>query len=45
LRGEKIEYALGLIVEADRIIISYSKWDRDPAIGVYDKFRVEMEMF
>jgi hypothetical protein len=43
--GEKIEYALGLIVEADRIIISYSKWDREPAIGVYDKFRVEMEMF
>ena len=43
--GEKIEYALGLIVECDRIIISYSKWDREPAIGVYDKFRVEMEMF
>ena len=43
--GEKIEYALGLIVECDRIIVSYSKWDREPAIGVYDKFRVEMEMF
>jgi len=43
--GEKIEYALGLIVEEKRIIVSYSKWDRDPAIGVYDKFKVEMEMF
>ena len=43
--GEKIEYALGLIVEEKRIIISYSKWDRDPVVGVYDKFKVEMEMF
>ena len=43
--GEKIEYALGLIVEEKRIIISYSKWDREPAIGIYDKFKVEMEMF
>ena len=42
---EKIEYALGLIVEEKRIIISYSKWDREPTIGVYDKFKVEMEMF
>jgi len=45
LEGEKIEYALGLIVEEKRILISYSKWDREPCIGIYDKFRVEMEMF
>jgi glycosyltransferase involved in cell wall biosynthesis len=45
LEGEKIEYALGLIVEEKRILISYSKWDREPAIGVYDKFKVEMEIF
>jgi hypothetical protein len=43
--GEKIEYALGLIVEQDRLIVSYSKWDREPVIGVYDKFKLEMEMF
>lgn len=43
--GEKIEYALGLIIEENRIIVSYSKWDREPVIGVFDKFKVEMEMF
>lgn len=43
--GEKIEYSLGLIVEEKRIIVSYSKWDREPTIGVFDKFKVEMEMF
>lgn len=43
--SEKIEYALGLIVEEKRILVSYSKWDREPCIGVYDKFKVEMEMF
>lgn len=43
--GEKIEYSLGLIVEEKRIIISYSKWDREPAIGIFDKFKIEMELF
>jgi tetratricopeptide (TPR) repeat protein len=43
--GEKIEYALGLIVEEKRIIISYSKWDSEPTIGIYDKEKVEKEMF
>jgi len=43
--GEKIEYTLGLIVEEKRIIVSYSKWDREPAIGVFDKFKIEMELF
>ena len=43
--GEKIEYSLGLIVEEERIIISYSKWDSTPAIAVYDKKKVEEGMF
>lgn len=45
--GEKIEFALGLIVEKDknRIIVSYSKWDREPVIAIYDKLKVENEMF
>ena len=43
--GEKIEYSLGLIVEEDRIIVSYSKWDSTPAIAVYDKKKVEEGMF
>ena len=43
--GEKIECALGLIVEETRILISYSKWDRDPTIGIYDKSKLEKEIF
>lgn len=43
--GEKIEYSLGLIVEEERIIISYSKWDSTPVIAVYDKKKVEDGMF
>jgi glycosyltransferase involved in cell wall biosynthesis len=30
-----VEYALGLVVESDRVIISYSKMDREALIGVY----------
>jgi len=43
--GEKIEYSLGLIVEEERIIISYSKWDSSPSIAVYNKKEVEKGMF
>ena len=43
--GEKIEYSLGLIVEEERIIVSYSKWDSTPAIAVYNKKKVEEGMF
>jgi hypothetical protein len=43
--GEKIEYALGLIVEENRIIISYSKWDSEPTIAIYDREKVEKEFF
>lgn len=42
--GEKIEYALGMIVNENNIVVSYSKWDSEPTIGIYDKFKVEMEM-
>ena len=43
--GEIIEYTLGLIVEQNRIIIAYSKWDKHPTICIFDKFKIEMEMF
>ena len=43
--GEKIEYSLGLIVEEERIIVSYSKWDSTPCIAVYNKKAVEEGMF
>jgi len=43
--GEKIEYALGLIINEKEIIISYSKWDRDASIGIFDKKKIEDEMF
>ena len=43
--GEKIEYALGLVIKENKIIISYSKWDSEPTIGIYDKEKVEKEMF
>jgi len=32
-----IEYCLGLIVEDDRVICSYSTWDRTSIIALYDK--------
>ena len=32
-----IEYCLGLIVESDRVICTYSTWDRTTDIAVYDK--------
>lgn len=32
-----IEYCLGLIVEPDRVICTYSTWDRTTDIAVYDK--------
>ena len=43
--GEKIEYSLGIIVNESEIVVSYSKWDRDACIGVFDKKRIEDEMF
>ena len=43
--GEKIEYSLGLIVEEKRIIVSYSKWDSNPCIAIYNKEKVEKDLF
>lgn len=45
LEGEKIEYALGFIVESNRIIISYSKWDAESIISVYDRKLLEQHFF
>jgi hypothetical protein len=35
--GQPIEYCVGLIVENDRVIISYSIWDNKTKIAIYDK--------
>jgi tetratricopeptide (TPR) repeat protein len=43
--GEKIEYALGLVVESDRIIISYSKWDAESIVTVYNRKLLEEAIF
>jgi hypothetical protein len=34
---EPIEYCLGLIIEDDKVIMSYSTWDRSTKIAVYEK--------
>ena len=34
---ENIEYCLGLVVEKERVIMTYSTWDRTTKIGVYSK--------
>jgi tetratricopeptide (TPR) repeat protein len=39
-----IEYCLGLIVEDSRIITTYSTWDRNTNIAVYDKKYIEEMM-
>ena len=36
-KGEPIEYCIGLIVEEDRVIMTYSCWDRTTQLAVYDK--------
>ena len=38
---ECIEYCLGLIVEDERVICSYSSWDRTTNIAIYDKDYIE----
>ncbi len=43
--GEKIEYALGLVVESSRILMTYSKWDAESVLGVYDRAAFEKEFF
>jgi tetratricopeptide (TPR) repeat protein len=39
--GEKIEYTLGMIVESDRVLVSYSTWDRTSKLAVYDKSYID----
>jgi hypothetical protein len=39
--GEPIEYCLSIVVEDERVLISYSTWDRTTRIGVYDKKYIE----
>jgi hypothetical protein len=39
--GEAIEYCLGLIVEKESVIMSYSTWDRTSRIGIYDKTYID----
>ena len=34
---EPIEYCLGLVVEDERVLITYSVWDRETKLGIYDK--------
>lgn len=43
--GDPIEYALGLVVEADRVLMSYSRWDRTSAVAIVPRDIVERELF
>jgi len=38
--GDKIEFCLGLIVEAERIIVTHSNWDRTAKLKILDKKRL-----
>lgn len=40
-QGESIEYCLGLVVEEDRVICTYSEWDSTTKMVVYDKSYVD----
>lgn len=39
--GEPIEYCLSIVVEAERVLMNYSVWDRTTKIGIYDKKKIE----
>ena len=39
--GEKIEYTLGIIVEDNRVLVSYSTWDRTSKLAIYDKSYID----
>jgi tetratricopeptide (TPR) repeat protein len=43
--GEKIEYALGLVVEQKQIIITYSTWDRTTNLITLSRNKVDEELF
>jgi tetratricopeptide (TPR) repeat protein len=38
---DSIEYCLGLVVEKERVIMTYSTWDRTSKIGIYNKKYIE----
>lgn len=42
---ETIEYALGLIVEPERLLISYSRYDRTSSVLVMPRSMVQTELF
>jgi tetratricopeptide (TPR) repeat protein len=39
--GDCIEYCIGIVVEDDRVLMTYSNWDRTTKIGVYDKAYID----
>lgn len=43
-QGEPIEYCLSIVVEAERVLMNYSTWDRTTRIGIYDKDFVESKL-
>lgn len=43
--GTSVEFCLGLIVEEDRIIVSYSNNDRTSKIKIYDRKKILKDMF
>jgi len=43
--GDCIEYALGLVVESERVLVSYSQMDRTSRLLVLPKTTVESELF
>ena len=40
----RIQYTLGLIVEADKVILSYSTMDENSLVSVYDRKQIETSM-
>jgi len=41
LDNTPVEFTLSIIVEDDKVIIPYSKWDRENIIGIYSKQYIE----
>ena len=40
----EIEYCLGLVVEDERVLITYSNWDRTTTLGIYDRKYINEQM-
>jgi len=43
--GRKVEFGMGLIVEEERVIITYTVFDRDARIASFDKNKVMSQLF